>query len=488
MNFLSTIKALGRLGGGPFRRRVDWTDERYRSPKDLGDYSGVILSRVGGRTNAGIQDYNYDVIARIAICNDLAWTCINRVSSTAALAKLKVRIRTNDSIQYVPDHPLQKMLDFPNSSMTQFDLIQAYVTHQRLFGTVGILLLRDNMLETCPLCFNHGANCLHMLWTNNTGPITQMMPVHPSCIEQAVVEVNGEKKRQLVYIPEPGRRYPIHPNNILTDPFYNTESGWYGISPTFLLKKWLDLDQAMTQQMNKFFENGAIPSLIVNMKPGNNYTYEQEPDTLMKMMKEKWLAQFSSRSADQKTPAFVYGDINIQRLEEHINSTISKDIYYEIQGRVCATFGVPPGLYEVGMKYTARGAQAQVERDFYNYTISEILARFERKINKLVVPTFNTPGLEVVWDLSQMGIASFLIQAKKDAVKKDWELGLISRDDARVLLGYDPVGGELGNDFYRLTVMSDGKNGAQAAGMDNRLKVPPQDNENSSYATTTFDI
>lgn len=93
----------------------------------------------------------------------------------------------------------------------------------------------------------------------------------------------------------------------------------------------------------------------------------------------------------------------------------------------------------------------------------------------LVVPSFNTPGLEVEWDLSEMGVASFLVEAKKAAVKNDWEIGLISRDTARVLLGYDPLGGELGDDFYRLSVMSDGSNTSQAQGMDNRLKQPASD-------------
>jgi HK97 family phage portal protein len=453
--------------------------------------SGVLLSHVGSVTQVGMQTFDWDLVAKINTCNDLAWTCINLVSSTAAMGKLKVRIKDDTGIKYLPDHPLQKMLDFPNTSMSQFDLIQSYVTHQNVFGTVAIILLRAEMLEVCPVCIDEGhVDCMHKLLYYNQGPIAQMMPVHPSNIEQNYVDLpDGRKRKYFFYVPEPGRKYPIHPDNIITDPMYNTDVGWYGVSPTYLLKRWLDLDNAMTQQVTDFFENGAIPSLLVNMKPGTNFTYEQEPDTLMQMMKDSWMKKFSSSGAERKTPAFVYGDVHVERIQEQIEETIAKNLYYEIQGRVCATYGVPVTLYEMGMRYgSQRSSAEQHEKDFYNRTICKILARFESKINQLVVPSYDTPGLHVVWDLSEMGIASFLLQEKKAAIKKDWELGLISRDTARTLLGYEPIGGELGDDFYRLTVMSDGNNASQASGMDNRLKQPKVAGDlDTNVATPTLD-
>jgi phage portal protein BeeE len=467
------IKSLTGLA----RRTTNWKDLRPRSPKALGDMSGILLSRIGAPTAAGVQDFDFEVVEKLNVCNDMAWTCIELISSTVGLGKLKARINDGKTITYVPDHPLQKLLDFPNASMTQFDWLQSYATHQRLYGTVANLLLRETMVDTCPVCASEtDKECFHKLYYFNTGPIVQMMPLHPGNLIQEVYNVDGKPKKIFFYVPEAGRKFPIHPNNIMTDPFYNPSIGWYGISPTFLLKRWLDLDASMTNQMKQLFDNGSIPSMIINLKPGNNYTYEQEPQTLMQQMKEKWLAQFSSKGEGAKTPAFMYGDVSVERLQDKIEESISKGIYYEIQNRVCATYGVPPTLYEMGLRYgSQRSSAEQGEKDFYNRTISKILARIESKVNKLIVPSFETLGLEVTWDLSNMGIAAFLIQEQKSAVKKDWELGLISRDTARVLLGYDPVGGELGDDFYRLTVMSDGANTSQAAGMDNRLKTPSSD-------------
>lgn len=466
------IKSLMQIGIGA--RGLNWKDLRPRSPKALGDVSQFVLPNLGARGYRGVQNFNYELISRFLICNDMVWTCINLVSSTTGLGKLKVRKVKGKSLTYLDNHPLQRTLDFPNSSMTQFDLLQAYVTHQLLFGNVTMLLMRDGMLNLCPACISDGNDkCLHTLYLNNTGPITQIVPVHPSNIVEKKVTINGEIQNMFFYCPNGYNfdnplnldnnrtltEYPVHPNNILTDPIYNPDAGWYGISPTYLLQRWLDLDTSMTNQITSFFDNGSIPSMIVSLKPGTNFTYDEEPNTLVSKMKEQWMRQFSKEGETEKAPAFVYGDIQVQKIQEHINDMIGKEIYYTIQDHVCATYGVPKGLYEIGLKYSAKGVGAtQPEQDFYNRTISVLLARIKNKINQLIVSSYNERGLEVTWDLQEMGIASFILEKQETKIENHWTKGLVRRDEARIMLGYEPSGDEFGNDYYRLTVMGDGTN------------------------------
>lgn len=455
---MSILSALANIKSP---RGTNWIDERPRSPKALGDWSGVILSPVGASNRLmGIQQFDYDTISRIYICNDLVWTCINLVSSTAALAKMKVRMRENDNITYLPDHPLQKILDFCNSSMTHFDLIQSYVTHQMLYGNISMLLLRGDMVQMCPVCTADNADdCVHRFLFFNQGPIVQIMPVFPDKIIQKVLP--GTNKVYFFWCPEgsQGVQYPIHPDNILTDPYYNPAVGWYGVSPTALLQRWIGLDESMTGQLNEFFANGSIPSMLVALKPGANFNYDGQPEVLVKKMKEHWMEQFSGTGKTKRAPAFVYGDVEIKRIQENIKETIGKEIYYEIQGRICATYGVPPTLYEMGLKYGSQKANAvQGQEDFYNRTISIILNRILNKFNQLVVPSYNTPGLEVAWDLSEMGIASFLLEKKDTRAENHWKLGLLKRNEVRLLLDYKATDDEFGDDYYRITVMGDGQN------------------------------
>lgn len=458
---------------GKARKTPMSDDRRDRSPKALDDFSGVLLSKVTAQNSIGVQDLNFDYLSNIYMCSDIAWTCINLVSSTAALGKLRVRTKNSEKgIEYLPNHPLQVALDSPNASMTQFDLIQAYVTHQLLFGSVTMLLLRNEMTAVCPICEETGEECIHQLYFDSTSPVAQIMPVHPDNIK--IEYIKSLDRNIFYYTPngKTGKQYPIHPNNMLTDPFYNPDKAWYGVSPTKLLERWLKLDTIMTSQADQYFENGSIPSMIVSLKPGTNYTYDTQPDVLVQKMKEGWKNQFSASGKAQKSPAFVFGDISVEKVQENVDETVGKMLYYEIAGRACAVYGVPPTLYEMGLRYGAQRASAeQHEKDFYSRTISKILYRLKLKLDTLVLPSYNDPDLELWWDLSDMPIAAFLIKDKEARIETHWEKGLVKRAKAQMLLGYEPDTSELGDDYYRITVMGDG-NTQTTNQLDNNAIVP----------------
>ena len=75
---MSIITALANIKAP---RGMGWIDERGRSPKALGDMSGAILSRIGSQGVPNVQQFDYQLMSKIYICNDMAWTCINLVSS-----------------------------------------------------------------------------------------------------------------------------------------------------------------------------------------------------------------------------------------------------------------------------------------------------------------------------------------------------------------------------------------------------------------------
>ena len=472
-NFDQTIKSLART------RRPSWKDLRPRSPKALNDLSGIILrggvSSPGGN---GIQDLDYDLLTEVYLTNDLAWTCIDLVSSTVALGRLVVRKRTAKGVEYLPNHPLQKLLDFPDASMTQYDLLQSYVCHQLLFGTVSLMLLREGMTESCDVCIDEGEeDCKHKLYVNNTGKVVQIRTIHPSLLEQKTFMFEGVTKTLFVYKPASdyrGEGYLIHPDNIITDPIYNPAVGWYGVSPTHLLQRWLDLDKIKTHQISEFFKNGAIPSLLVTLNPPTDGSaYTDEPQTVLEMLKENWMKKFSHGGNAEKTPAFLYGDVTVEKLQQSVTEMISKELYFEITSRVCATYGVPANLYEFGLKYASQRASAEeLEKAFYSRTISQNLTRIKQKLTNLILPAFGDPELELEWDLSQIGAANYIIQSVETKVLKRWELGLTDRDTTLAALSLPTVGGEEGEEYYRRTVMSDGNNNVSATPkLDNKLQI-----------------
>lgn len=460
------------------------------SPKAMGDMSGLVVPSVVA--NRWSPNVDIDYLQRIYDCHDLVHACIELISSTFSLAKLKVK-KLNSDNKYVfdPNHPLQRVLDSPNSSMTGYDLRQSYVVHRYLNGTVAFLLLRghkaisNNPNDVCPDCgelsISSGA-CGNLLWHYCVGPVTQILPCHPDRLSKQTYNTKYGKKEYFVYEWENSTKMVVHPNNILTDPFYNPGGSFYGTSPTAQVQRWLEIDLGLSKQVGAYLLNNAIPSMILNIKPTDG-TMNQDPTTMLEAIKEKWIRDFSmsgdgmSSGSKVKTPAFVHGEMEVHKIQDALKDIVVKPLFYEIQNRICMAYGVPPNFFEFGQDYGAQSTTIQQqEKNFFNRTIAKNLVSFKAKIERYILSTYNDPTLKLEWDLSEMGIASFLEIERKNYVLKTWELGLISRDHAREELGMDPIqNGELGDDLYRINVLGVPQESGQHT--DNRLIVRDINNE-----------
>jgi hypothetical protein len=49
------------------------------------------------------------------------------------------------------------------------------------------------------------------------------------------------------------------------------------------------------------------------------------------------------------------------------------------------------------------------------------------------------------------------LDRKENRTLSHWKLGLIKRNEARILLNYNPAEDEFADDYYRVTVMGDGQ-------------------------------
>lgn len=453
------------------------------SPKDQHDISGVVIPRVGANNwNPNAVDLEY--LQKLYDCHDLVHSCIELISSTFALGKIRVKKLINGKYEYVPNHPLQTVLDNPNNSMTGYDLRQSYIVHRYLNGTVAFMLIRgfdmvtDGKPSKCPDC-KYKTFCEHLLFHFNKGPITQIIPCHPDRLSKEKIKTPKGVREYFAYEWEAGIKMVIHPDNIMTDPFYNPGGSFYGTSPTAQVQRWLEIDLGLSKQIGAYLMNNAIPSMILNIKPGQNM--DDDPSTMLESIKEKWIRDFSmtgdgiTQGNKVKTPAFVFGELDVHRVQDQLKDIVVKPLFYEIQNRICMSYGVPPSFFEFGQDHGAQSTTIeQQEKNFYNRTISKNLHSFISKLERYLLPSYNDPTLSLEWDLSKMGIATFLEKERKAHIHKNWELGLITRDAAREELGMNPIGSEYGDDLYRVTVLG---NEQRESGqhVDNRLITKPEE-------------
>ena len=232
MKFSSYLKALTVTPQKAITRLSHWENFEEMSPKDQGDLSGLIVPKTGSKNYNQVNNVDIDYLERLYRCHDLVHSSINLVSSTFGLGDLRVKVRKNEKYIYDNSHKLQKLLDNPNSTMTGFDLKQAYIEHRLLFGAANLLLLRDDMKKInnksndCPECqIDPKGECLHLLWRCSKGPITQIIPIHPHTLKKKTYNINGVDQEYHIYTPSKNNETPIHPNNIIIDPIYNALTG-----------------------------------------------------------------------------------------------------------------------------------------------------------------------------------------------------------------------------------------------------------------------
>lgn len=468
------------------------------SPKDQGDISGLVLPRIGAN-NWTPNNVDLDYLQKMYDCHDLVYNCISLVSRTFALAKLRVKKYDTQTqkYNYIPDHPLQLILNNPNRSMSGFDLKQSYVVHRLLFGTSAFILIRghkmvsENHLNSCPECLKLvNKDCPHVLWHFNKGPVTQIIPVHLDRLNKKTYKTSFSKNDYFLYNWGDGVDRLVHPDNIITDPNYNPGGSFYGSSPTAIVQRWLEIDLGLTKQVGAYLVNNAIPSMILNLKPpksGNDQIGTREnPSTLLEAMKEKWMKDFSMNGYNSnygnkvKTPAFVYGDLEILKVQDSLKDIVLKPLFYQIENRIAQTYKVPRSLFEFGLDYSSQGSVVEHQyKQFFNEAIAPELESFKSKIERYIVRSFDDPTLEIEWDLSAMGISSFITDKKNSHILKLWEMGIITRDSAREMLGLNPIGNELGDDLYRIDILGTNNNGERLnqptfSADDNILKPNPK--------------
>lgn len=209
-----------------------------------------------------------------------------------------------------------------------------------------------------------------------------------------------------------------------------------GLGTAEALADEIETDEYAAKFQKKFFYNDATPATLISMpgsKPEQRKRFREE-------WKEKFQGPFNSHGI-----ATVDGEVTVTKLAENM-----KDMDM-IQGReflrnaVLEHWGVPReimGITESSNRATSEAAQ-------YIYAQNVIMPRLGRReeaINTQILPFFG-PGL--VWHFDDVVPRSQDFDKAKAI--DGWNAGLLTKDEARELLGSEPVPNGKGN-VYKITI------------------------------------
>jgi HK97 family phage portal protein len=210
-----------------------------------------------------------------------------------------------------------------------------------------------------------------------------------------------------------------------------------GIAPA--LDDEISQDIWAAKYNNAWFRNGARPDIIVEVSGASKLEQRR--------MEEEWAAKYKGYWNAFKT-AFINSQTKVHQLtashkdmEFATGRKLLRDIIFQ-------TFGIPPEI----MGVVENSNRATADAALYIYSLQVVFPRVKdlcENLNRLLVPLF-IGGAGKRSRPVYLGFENPVRETEEFKLEKGleaWKSGLIQRDQALEVLGFDPVGGLRGEEY-----------------------------------------
>lgn len=163
----------------------------------------------------------------------IVFACIRLLADTATSVPLHVFARRGDDWEHVPQHPLQVLLDNPNSRLTRRRIYYRAVQHLQMTGNAIFTKIR----------------------VPKSGPPTQLWPINPDLMRPVPDERDFIAHWELTV---GGRRIRIETRDVVHLQLENPESPWWGMGPLQAAMLDVELYKGNKQWNLRTVERGAV--------------------------------------------------------------------------------------------------------------------------------------------------------------------------------------------------------------------------------------
>ena len=331
---------------------------------------------------------------------------------------LRIRYRGKRTfIEPMEIHPIGKVLKYPNPFLTGYHLLERLYYDLEICGNAYWELVFDNddLVAIFPL----------LPWQ------MKIVPDPKKFVKQYVYTAGT---REVVFSPDE----IIHFKS--TDP----SSEYYGMASTQVAANSAESDSKISRLIRKFFDNDATPPLVIRYKHIlSDATYER--------LRRRWLERHQGVERKFQV-AILDDDMSIERLSLPLTDLETSDLKNILRDEIFVTGGVPPAI--TGIAGVTNYASARVAQSmFFDTQIAPRLRSVISILDKDLFARF-TPDVEPVFDVSTSPINTVKMSANSRVVARLYSLGLMTFNEARMLLGLPPISG--GDDvFYRGNPLKD---------------------------------
>jgi HK97 family phage portal protein len=376
-----------------------------------------VLGRLRAIYSGNVNDVTPDNCMKSPTVNAIVTAISRRISVSPVHVYEKTTSRGRDAKEKLPSHPVAKLLNRPNSWQTRteywLDAASTFVRHGRFFAYKS---------------------------RGTTGPVMELIPIHPQNCQPhqdnktwAVhfkVTVDGGQRdyeqKKIHYVRGPARDFLC------------------GNSPVEDVKLSIALEIAAEEFGATFFQNGALPLMILQYMAGSAgfKTEEQEKRFIQDFQNafggsNRHKALLLPKGIDQGKPISVEND-KAQMIETR-----------KYQRTVIAgAFGVPPHLVGDLERATFNNVEQQ-DIDFTSNVVQPVATAFESAMERdLLTDEDRAAGRVIRFNLDSILRSDF--KSRQEGLQIQRLNGAIDGDEWREIEGRNPLkSGKGGDEVWR---------------------------------------
>jgi HK97 family phage portal protein len=245
---------------------------------------------------------------------------------------------------------------------------------------------------------------------------------------------------------------------------------WYGLSRIEPAAYGMDRHNAASAHNKALLQNGARPTGALIFKPVTvNGEAQSAPPEIIKAA-EKRLEDHHVDMDHRGRPMVLGGNIDWQEMglsPRDMDFGQGKD---DAARDICASLGVPHILIVPGSSTFNNLAMARLQ--LYEETVLPLFGRATDALNAWLTPRYGD-GLRLVPDLDSVPALEPRRETKRKAAADLFKAGLLKRDEARAMLDYDAIGGDVGEEFFKGPAPAADPNQTPPAGTPDQTTVNP---------------
>jgi HK97 family phage portal protein len=352
--------------------------------------------------------------------NSIVFRCVNEIANGAAAIPFKVY----DGDIELDSHPLISLLQRPNPLQAGVEYFQSLYSYLLLSGNSYAV---KSMVGSTP-------RELHLLRPDRI----EIKTSNTTIPKGYCYKLNGKEVNYWEADPYTGQ------SDIKHFKMWNPLDDYLGLSP--LMAAAIDVDQhnMIAKHNISLLANGARPSGAIIFKPTDDSGMQTVlSDGQRKQISDDLRNRFQG-TQNAGRPVLLEGDFDWKEM-----GMSPKDMDFLEQKNICSRdialcFGVPSQL--VGIPDAQTYANVQEARlALYEETIVPLARRIESDLNEWLSPMYGD-NIKIIYDIDAVPALTERRRRIYENVVAAVREGIITRNEARDRLGYEPISG--GDDVY----------------------------------------